>query len=121
KPRQPGQALYSDLIVVPGFERAAMAALRSWLAEHIVLWDELRFLCVPASSLLSQGFNELAQGWSPRMEVHHKVYVDTSMGWTDYRSRLSKRQQRHLRYEPNALAREAGSPPELVVHRGKDV
>ena len=41
------------------------------------------------------------------MQFDNRVYIDTSGGWSAYRSRLSKRQKRHLRYEPHALARAA--------------
>jgi len=120
-PRHPGQAIYSDLVVTPGFEQQALDALRSWLTDRAGVWDELRLTCVPATGAFARGFPALAERWSPRVVVSEKVYIDTRPGWPAYRGRLGKRQQRHLRYEPNTLARKAGADLELVVHRGEDV
>jgi CelD/BcsL family acetyltransferase involved in cellulose biosynthesis len=120
-PRHLGQALHSDLIVVPGHEPAVLAAFRSWLETNEHLWDELRLTCVPATSPLAEFFPVLARGWSPGVEMDHRICVDTSGGWLAYREGLSKRQKRHLRYEPHAVARAAGDEPTLVIWRGDDV
>jgi CelD/BcsL family acetyltransferase involved in cellulose biosynthesis len=120
-PRHFGQSFYNDLIVTSGHEAATLAALRHWLAAHSRRWDELNLTCVPSTSPLATGFPRVACGWTPRVEVEERCFVDTSLGWGSYRSALSKRQQRHLRYEPHALARAAGAEPSLVVLRGGDV
>jgi len=120
-PRHRGQAIYADTIIVPGFEATALTALRRWLSQRIGLWDELRLYCVPSSSPLGKGFDDFARSWSPHVQLDERVYVDTSEGWSAYRGRLSKRQVRHLRYEPNTLARKAGGELELVAYRAGDV
>ena len=120
-PRHTGQAYWNDLLVMPGCEREALTALHDWLQLHRDMWDELRLACVPATSPLATDFDRLKAGWSSRVEVQTKVAIDTSAGWTAYRARLSKRQQRHLRYEPNALARASGAELTLQVERGERV
>jgi CelD/BcsL family acetyltransferase involved in cellulose biosynthesis len=108
----------NELLVLPGHEPHAVAAVRAWLDSREVGWDSLRFTCVPAASPLAQRVGEWAAGWHPREEPFQRLRVDTRQSWEEYRASLSKRQRQDTRYKPNELTRAAGAELRLDVVNG---
>ena len=108
----------NELLVEPGYESDALDALRAFLESGELRWDALRFTCVPAGSALALHFEELAAGWSPRVEPFARLRVDTDRTWEEFRASLSKRQRQDTRYKPNELTRAVGAELRLDVVRG---
>jgi CelD/BcsL family acetyltransferase involved in cellulose biosynthesis len=114
-PRGLGFKYVNELLVVPGHEAHAIAAVRAWLEAREVAWDALRFTCVPAEDALAQWVGEWAVGWRPRSEPFQRLRVETRQPWEDYRASLSKRQRQDTRYKPNELTRAVGADLRLDV------
>lgn len=115
-----GLAYFNDLLATPGREEVCLAGLRGWLRAHASEWDLLRLSSVPSTSALVSGVDAWAAGWSPQTATERRWYADISEGYEAYRASLGKRQRRHLRYEPNALERAAGSDLVLQEVRGRE-
>jgi CelD/BcsL family acetyltransferase involved in cellulose biosynthesis len=115
-----GQSFYNDILFAPGHEEVVLKTLGTWWRDRGDEWDEIALTCVPAASALVSGFAGALE-WPSRSMVQTKFFVDTSAGWEEYLTRLSKRQRRHLRYEPHALKRAAGAALQLEEVRGGEV
>jgi CelD/BcsL family acetyltransferase involved in cellulose biosynthesis len=112
-----GMQYRNDLLVAPGYGPLAAQAVVGWLARHSGLWDTVRLTALGPRSPLLEACSKVASAWRLRIEQDERGRTDTSRGLDDYLTSLSKRQRRHLRYEPRALERAAGGPLELIEIR----
>lgn len=121
-PNGHGLAYYNDALIAPDAGDVAIPALCRWLKANSDQWDDLRLTSVPEGSALATRFVEVMTSyWHPAHSIERMSRtVDTSMGWDAVRAVLSKRQARHLRYEPQALGRAAGGELSLEEVRGPD-
>jgi CelD/BcsL family acetyltransferase involved in cellulose biosynthesis len=112
-----GMQYRNDLLTAPGYEAAAAHAVVDWLAGHPRLWDTVRLTALSPQSRLPEAFSRYASAWRLRVERDDRGCIDTSRGWEGCVTSLSKRQRRHLRYEPRALERAVQGPLELIEVR----
>jgi CelD/BcsL family acetyltransferase involved in cellulose biosynthesis len=112
-----GMQYRNDLLAAPGHEAAAAQAVVTWLARHSRMWDTVRLTALGPESPLPDAFAKVASAWRLRVEQDERGCIDTSRGLENCLTSLSKRQRRHLRYEPRALERAAGGPLELIEIR----
>jgi arabinofuranan 3-O-arabinosyltransferase len=116
-----GQVIYAGGVIVPGEEDGALRALRGWLDAGAGRWDMVRLNCVPADSPLAHDHWPLGPAWRCQETTQVKHRIDLTVGWDTWMATISKRQRRHLNYEPHALTRAAGGQLELDEVRGGGV
>jgi O-antigen/teichoic acid export membrane protein/CelD/BcsL family acetyltransferase involved in cellulose biosynthesis len=117
-PRGLGAAYFNDLLTAPGEEAVAAHGLRAWLEASTSDWDVARLTVVPEDSPLADLAASPPAGLRGRSTSEQRWVIDTSVGWEAYYASCSKRQRRHLRYEPRHLAAAAGGPLEDEWVRG---
>jgi len=105
-----GFAYANDLLTAPGHEAEALRGLRAWLEAAAADWHCARLTSVPEDSPLAALAETPPRQARARAEQDVRHRVDTAQGWDAYYASCSKRQRRHLRYEPNSLAAAAGAP-----------
>jgi len=105
-----GVAYANDVLTAPGRETQALDGLRAWLEAAAADWHCARFTSVPDGGVLGGLADAPPRQARVRTERDARHLVDTAAGWEEYYASRSKRQRRHLRYEPNSLATAAGAP-----------
>lgn len=115
-----GQAIFTGGVIVPGEEEGAVAALWEWLGREAAALDQVRLTCVPADDPLATHW-PLGSAWRCREANQVKHRIDLTVGWDAWLATISKRQRRHLNYEPHGLTRAASGELELDEMRGAGV
>jgi CelD/BcsL family acetyltransferase involved in cellulose biosynthesis len=118
-----GLASTNDVLVAPGHERLASAALVAILEGLEPRADAVRLTAVPAASPLLCLPEHLRGNWRIKVQPDEarRYRIDLSMGWEAFRESLSKRQRKDLRYKVNELERAAGQALSLECCEGAGV
>jgi CelD/BcsL family acetyltransferase involved in cellulose biosynthesis len=118
-----GLASSNDVLVAPGHERLAGAALVATLDGLEPPVDAVRLTAIPAASPLLCLSEHLEESWRIQVEADEsrRYRIDLSMGWEALREGLSKRQRKDLRYKVNELERAAGQALSLECCEGAEM
>jgi CelD/BcsL family acetyltransferase involved in cellulose biosynthesis/GT2 family glycosyltransferase len=108
-----GHSIFNEAVIVPGHEAEVVAAWCRWLERERRRWDVIQLNCLPVGSALAQHFGATSGPWVVDERSQTKHWIDLTVGWETWLTTLSKRQRRHLQYEPHAMQRAAGAPLEL--------
>lgn len=122
-PRGLGLASSNDVLVVPGHEKLAGAALAACLRGLKDRIDAVRLTALPARSPALGVTRHLNGAWRLALEPDQgrRYRIDLTRGWEEFRAGLSKRQRKDLRYKVNELERAAGHALELECREGPAV